>query len=105
MIVSVGNSRDTSFWHDTWLVEGPLVELLLAIYNNFHGHAMSVHDIMEVGVHNLLQHRLTPQAAIELQHLEDILQNVFPRRLTREFLPGRRPSPNVRHHIPGINAW
>ncbi|XP_066358280.1 uncharacterized protein [Miscanthus floridulus] len=76
MTVSVGSGRDTSFWHDTWLAEGPLAELLLAIYNNFHGRAMSVHDVMEAGLHNLLQHRLTPQAATELQHPEDLLQNV-----------------------------
>ena len=75
--VSVGNGRNTSFWHDTWLVDGPLALKMPALYSHFNGRLNSVHDIMALGVHNLLQQRLSTQASGEPQQLTNLLGDVI----------------------------
>jgi hypothetical protein len=74
--VSVGNGRDTSFWHDTWLIEDSLAEKMPALFSHYSGHATSVHDVMGVDLRSLLQWRLSTQANAKLQQLDDLLRDV-----------------------------
>ncbi|XP_066384911.1 uncharacterized protein [Miscanthus floridulus] len=75
-IVSVGDSRDTSFWDDTWLLDVPLADKMPALHSHFTARATSVRDVLGAGLRNLLQHRLTAQATEELEHLEVLLQDI-----------------------------
>lgn len=74
--VSVGNGRDTSFWHDCWLIDGSLAEKMPAIFSHYNGRAASVCDVVTTGIRNLLQRRLTAQASVELLQLEELLLDV-----------------------------
>jgi hypothetical protein len=74
--VSVGNGKATSFWHYTWLVQGPLALKMPALFSHFVGRSSSVHDVLRAGVRNLIQQRLSPQATEELQVLASLLNDV-----------------------------
>jgi hypothetical protein len=74
--VSVGNGEDTSFWHDTWLMDGPLADKLPVVYSHFAGCVSSVRDVVHRGMHSMLQNRLTAQATAELQSLDTLLLDV-----------------------------
>lgn len=52
--VSIGDDRNTSFWDDTWLLDGPLAEKMPALHSHFAGRATSVRDVLTVGLRNLL---------------------------------------------------
>lgn len=75
-IVSVGDSRDTSFWDDTWLLDVPLADKMPALHSHFTARATSVRDVLGAGLRNLLHRRLTAQATEELEHLEVLLQDI-----------------------------
>jgi len=74
--VSVGDGRETAFWHDNWLLDGPLAELMPALYSHYTGRVVSVHDVVSTGLRALLQRRLTTQASEELAQLENLLLGV-----------------------------
>ena len=72
----MGNGEDTSFWHDTWLTDEPLAEKMPALFSHFVGRATSVRDIVHGGLRNMLQRRLSSQAAADLQLLDTLLMDV-----------------------------
>lgn len=74
--VLVGNEAATSFWHDIWLLDEPLAVKLPTLFSHFTGQASSMRNIVHRGLHNLLQLRLTNQAAQELQLLDTLLLEV-----------------------------
>ena len=92
--VSVGNGAATYFWHDIWLMDEPLAVKLPALLSHFNGQVASVRDVVDGGLHNLLQRRLSNQATHELQLL-DTAAGSGPRRLAR---PTVQPFPGWQWH-------
>lgn len=72
----MGDGRDTAFWRDNWLVDGPLSTHMPVLYSHFEGRATSVRDVTDTGLRNLLQHWLTAQAVADLERLEGLLVSV-----------------------------
>jgi hypothetical protein len=66
----VSNGQSTFFWLDRWLLPEPLATVFPALYS----HHQTPHDILQTGVQNALQNRLTIAASAELASLLSLLQ-------------------------------
>lgn len=73
--VEVGDGRTTDFWCDNW-AGTTLAELAPALRTHFIVSAPSVRDVVCTGIQNMIQQRLTPQAAREKELLETMLEEV-----------------------------
>jgi hypothetical protein len=73
----VADGRNTSFWNDLWLpTDQPMSVVFPAPYSHFRRGDMSVKEVLEQGIRSLLQPRLSPRAASELEELHLMLQVV-----------------------------
>ncbi|WVZ61782.1 hypothetical protein U9M48_011599, partial [Paspalum notatum var. saurae] len=73
---SVGDGRATSFWHDAWEGCDDLATRFSVLLSHVKEQEVSVRDVIEKGLPNMLVPRLTVQAGQELQEVLGILQNV-----------------------------
>jgi hypothetical protein len=71
--VHIRDGASTSFWEDSWLPDGPLAELLPALYSHVVRAELSVLQD-DVEIH--LQPRLTRAGAAERGKLDELLSNV-----------------------------
>lgn len=53
--VSVGDGRNTNFWHDCCLTDSPLAVQFPALHNHYDARAMSVHDVVRGDLRGLFQ--------------------------------------------------
>jgi hypothetical protein len=70
------DGSSTSFWEDSWLPDGPLAELLPALYNHAVRTELSVRAVLRDGIDIHLQPRLTCAGAAERGKLGELLRNV-----------------------------
>jgi hypothetical protein len=70
------DGSSTSFWEDSWLPDGPLAELLPALYNHAVRTELSVRAVLRDGIDIHLQPRLTCAGATERGKLGELLRNV-----------------------------
>ncbi|TKW00250.1 hypothetical protein SEVIR_8G096100v4 [Setaria viridis] len=63
--VSVRDGSSTAFWEDSWLPEGPLCDVLPALYSHVVTSGAMVRDVLQGGVDRFLRNRATRVPAAE----------------------------------------
>ncbi|KAF8783842.1 hypothetical protein HU200_000282 [Digitaria exilis] len=74
--IRVGNGESTSFWHDHWLLNTSLAQLLSALYSHSTCQHLSVAETQRLTLCAQLRPRLSRSAAEEKILLEDCLSHV-----------------------------
>jgi hypothetical protein len=74
--VRVREEASTSFWEDSWLPDGPLVELLPAFHSHGIRTELSVRPVLQDSIDIHLQPRLTRTCAAERGKLDELLSTV-----------------------------
>jgi hypothetical protein len=72
----VQNGKFVFFWQDTWLLPEPLATAFPALYSHHTTPHAFICDIMQNGISNGLQCRLTNAASEQLVSLSNLLQDI-----------------------------
>ena len=88
--ISIGNGRNTSFWHDVWLGDESLADRFPLLLSHCKSTTQSVQNMCETGLQQHLVPRLSTAATAELVQVQDIMANT-----QLSTAPDRRLSPMI----------
>jgi len=88
--ISIGNGRNTSFWHDVWLGDESLADRFPLLLSHCKSTTRSVQNMCETGLQQHLVPRLSTAATAELVQVQEIMANT-----QLSTAPDRRLSPMI----------